>query len=130
MTEMREVTPRLEPFVEAVKAKLTQPQNIAKGDWRQTDVNLLIRQLKGEVRELEIAYTSEERRAECLDVAAFAMMVWDALGARPRCEASLLMGIVVKQCEGRLGHKGTHACVAGNAEVQWNHRLDAARREV
>ena len=86
----------LDRFKAALVAKLNQPRNVAKGDWRAQPPHWLIARLDGEMRELHTAHmvavagARDAHRAydnwahvrdECLDVAAFAFFVWDKINA-------------------------------------------------
>lgn len=73
-------------FADAMNAKLAEksrgndnygPRSIFYG-WRENcDVAHLMKRLREELAELRSASTPDEIAAECVDVANFAMMIWD-----------------------------------------------------
>ena len=71
----------LQLFCNAMEMKLRR--NDHKRGWKEQPVEALIRLMKLEVKEFDVAhefFTVKESRAELVDVANFAMMVWDRLG--------------------------------------------------
>lgn len=73
--------PRLNWFVDQMKAKLSKPENQAKGEWRDSDIPQLLDHLEDELDEMYSAIAEEKPTddilAECADVANLAMMVAD-----------------------------------------------------
>lgn len=78
-----EVTIRqqLRLFVEAMEQKLRK--NDHKTGWRELPVEALFRQLLLEIEEFKVAYeffSPKDQRPELVDIANFALIVWDRLG--------------------------------------------------
>jgi NTP pyrophosphatase (non-canonical NTP hydrolase) len=80
-------------FAEAMIEKLNEPKNLAKSDWKGLDMPYLFSRLDEEVYELQNALckpiskcvSSKAKKIEilkeCADVANFAMMIADKVGA-------------------------------------------------
>jgi hypothetical protein len=76
-----ELRAQLYAFAQQCEKKLQK--NDHKTEWVKLPVKALLEKLKIEVRELEVALEYEgpaESMNECVDVANFAMMLWDRLG--------------------------------------------------
>lgn len=76
-------------FAEAMIEKLNEPEKNQKGDWRQYNAWYHFDRLEQEIAELKIeligSNTSKEAiLKECADVANFAMMIADVMGALER----------------------------------------------
>lgn len=68
------------PFSLAMEKKLCDKSH--KTDWRDLPIDALIRKLEIELEEMKIAYQYEsptEAMGESVDVANFALMVWDRI---------------------------------------------------
>lgn len=89
MTDMNTVDERLKPFFEQMRQKLMEPKNLAKGDWRESSENYLIRRIEDELKELkaeifDVARPVPERIIkECADTANFCFMLADWVKAHP-----------------------------------------------
>lgn len=73
--------PVLANFVELMERKLRK--NDHKRDWRELPIGGLFRLLLIEIEEFKVAYeffTTDEARKELVDIANFAMILWDRLG--------------------------------------------------
>ena len=80
-------------FAEAMIEKLNEPKNLAKESWNECHVDYLVYCLWKEINEVELvlkqkmscfASTKERKQEilkECADVANFAMMIADKVGA-------------------------------------------------
>lgn len=71
---------QLREFAEQCELKLKR--NDHKSDWRDLPVEALVRKLEIELEEMKVAIQYEgpkEAMNECVDVANFAMMLWDRL---------------------------------------------------
>lgn len=77
-------------FAEAMINKLNEPKNLAKGGWENLNIRTLIASIEEETDELQDAYLAkvvckkcwkETILKECADVANYAMMVADRVGA-------------------------------------------------
>lgn len=80
-------------FAEAMIEKLNEPKNLEKGGWKDSFIDFLFHRLKEETIELQeelkqkmSCYVSVQDRKEkvlkeCADVANFAMMIADKVGA-------------------------------------------------
>lgn len=73
-------------FAEAMIEKLNEPKNLAKSNWKECNTCYLFDRLEQEVSELRVEIigdnTSEKAiLKECADVANFAMMIADKVGA-------------------------------------------------
>ena len=67
----------VECFAEAMEERLRE--NDHKDHWSNYTPLQMFELLRGEVEELAWAFTSEEKASECVDIANFAMMIWDLL---------------------------------------------------
>lgn len=70
----------LAKFANAMELKLRK--NDHKTSWRELPIEALYRQMKLEIQELEVAMdflTALEARDECVDIANFALILWDRL---------------------------------------------------
>lgn len=89
MTDMNTINERLDVFVARMREKLSEPKNLAKGDWREADENYLVGRIDDEVRELKIELFDVDRPVperiikECADIANFAFMLADWVKAHP-----------------------------------------------
>ena len=75
-----DIRPAVRAFAEAMELKLRK--NDHKTGWRQLPIEALLRLFKLEVQEFEVAdefFTIVEARRESVDMANFAMMIWDRL---------------------------------------------------
>lgn len=71
-------------FVDAMEAKLRKNEH--KSNWREKPIDALFRLMMLEVEEFKVAlefFAVEEARPELVDVANFALIVWDRLGMLP-----------------------------------------------
>lgn len=76
-------------FAEAMIEKLNEPKNLEKGNWVNCSFAHLQKRLLEEIKELEDVIekwwdddaSEEEVLKECADVANFAMMIADKVGA-------------------------------------------------
>ncbi len=74
----RSLRPPLVQFASAMEAKLRK--NDHKGGWRNDPIEALRRLMMIEIEEYNVArefYGSEAARSELVDIANFAMMLWD-----------------------------------------------------
>lgn len=75
----------LQQFAAAMEKKLLA--NDHKTAWRELPVEALFRQMKLEIGEFEVAMeflSVKEARGELVDVANFALIVWDRLSIEPQ----------------------------------------------
>lgn len=66
----------------AAQCELKLRKNDHKTDWKDLPIEALFRKLKIEIEELEVAIKYEgaqESASECVDIANFAMMLWDRI---------------------------------------------------
>jgi len=85
MTGMEIVNPRLDRFVERLRANLGTPKNVAKGDWRDMSYYELLTRLRDELAELQEEIDHGPQGSivmEACDVAAFAFMIADKAAER------------------------------------------------
>ena len=80
-------------FAEAMIEKLNEPKNLEKGGWKNCKLEYLLNRLRQEVEELEAELNrpigcypnsfvhANEIKKEAADVANFAMMIADGVGA-------------------------------------------------
>ena len=64
-------------FAEAMEERLQE--NDHKHHWSNYAPQQMFERLKEELEELTWALTNEDKMLECVDVATFAMMIWDLL---------------------------------------------------
>ena len=67
----------VEQFTEAMEERLKE--NDHKHHWSNYTPQQMFDRLEQEVDELRWAFSNESKRHECVDVANFAMMIWDLL---------------------------------------------------
>lgn len=83
MTRMADVRPRLDWFVDQMRARLAAKDNQRKDDWRELDLDDLLQRLQEELDELTAALENGKAEGsairECADLANFAMMLADRL---------------------------------------------------
>ena len=64
-------------FAEEMEERLQE--NDHKHHWSNYTPQQMFERLKEELEELTWAFTNEDKMLECVDVANFAMMIWDLL---------------------------------------------------
>ncbi len=86
-----ELRPEVSEFAQAMEAKLRTHDDDRGDEWKEMSIRSLRLRLYGEVRELQEAIDKFERtveidpaalelvRAEAVDVANFAMMIWNVV---------------------------------------------------
>lgn len=87
--DLPEIEKRLTWFMDRMRAKMAEPKNLAKGDWRESDEYYCLQRMEQELDELktelfDVARPVPERIIkECSDVANFAFMLADWVKAHP-----------------------------------------------
>ena len=66
-------------FAAQMEAKLREHDSIRGDSWGTMSTQELFERLRAEVEELRWAWDREDKRVECVDVANFAMFLWDRL---------------------------------------------------
>ncbi len=66
-------------FAAQMEAKLREQDSIRGDSWCRMSTQALFERLCAEVEELRWAWDRADKRVECVDVANFAMFLWDRL---------------------------------------------------